>query len=187
MRIVITGGPGTGKSTIAKKLSEIMGIELVDIREIVVENRLYTNAEGEKEVDIKKLRSFLLPLLRKKKDYIVEGHLACEMRIPCDFVFVLRSNAAVLRKRMKKRKYLPKKIEENVLAELLDYCTQRVVLVYRKKPLELDTSGRKAADSAEMLAEAARKRKKKLDSVDYSGELKKYLGLIVYEGRKKPD
>jgi adenylate kinase len=174
MRIIITGSPGTGKSIIARLLSRKMGLELVDIKKIVEQKKLC--AGSSREVDIKKLAK-ALHFLKRKKDYIVEGHLACELRLPADFIFVLRTNPDVLGKRMAKRKYSKKKIQENLMAEMLDYCTQRVESVYRKKPLELDTTSRTAAKSAAEIEKAIKQKKKKLDSVNYSKELKAHLRL----------
>ena len=174
MRIVITGSPGTGKTMIARLLSEKMGLELVSIKEIVEQNNLSSGRRH--EVDIKKLAS-AMRLLQHKKDYVVEGHLACELRLPADFIFVLRAHPDILRERMAKRKYSKKKIQENLMAEMLDYCIQRVEHVYRKKPLELDTTSRTSTESASEIEKAIKQKKKKLDSVDYSEELKEYLKI----------
>ena len=174
MRIIITGAPATGKSLIARKLAEKLKLELIDIKEIVKQKHLSKGAEH--EVDIKKLKA-ALGSLKRKDDYIIEGHLACEMRLPADFIFVLRTHPDVLRKRMKKRKYPKKKLEENLMAEMLDYCTQRTEKEYRKKPLELDTSAVTAEQAARKMAAAIKQKKKKLDSVNYSKELKAYLRL----------
>ena len=174
MRIVITGSPGTGKSIIARLLSRKMRLELVDIKKIVEQKKLC--AGSSREVDIGKLAK-ALDFLKKKKDYVVEGHLACELRLPADFIFVLRTHPDVLRRRMARRKYGNRKIQENLMAEMLDYCTQRVEKIYRKKPLELDTSSRTAAKSAAEMEKAIKQKKKKLDSVNYSKELKAHLRL----------
>jgi adenylate kinase len=171
LRIVITGTPGTGKSVIAKKLSALLGLELVDLKKIVRSRRL---ADRKHEVDIKKLAS-ALRFLQRKKGYVVEGHLACELRLPADFVFVLRTSPRVLLRRLSKRGYGAGKLNDNLAAELLDYCTQRVEQEYRKKPLELDTSRRTPASSMLLMAGAIRKNKKKLDTINYSHQLLDYV------------
>ena len=173
MRIVITGSPGTGKSEVARKLAVRLGLEFVDIKKIVRDKKLLAKNY---EVDIKKLAR-ALSFLKNKRDYVVEGHLACEMKLPADFIFVLRTHPAKLKQRLAKRKYGKQKLEENLMAEMLDYCTQRVEQAYRKKPLELDTSQRSASESVRAIQKAIKQKKKKLDSVDYSGELVRYLKL----------
>ena len=172
MRIIITGSPGTGKSIVAKLLAKKLGLELVDIKAIVRKKKLAKNHE----VDLSKLTS-ALGFLKKRDDYIAEGHLACEIRLPSDYLFVLRTNPKTLKKRLAKRKYPKKKLEGNLMAEMLDYCTQRAEKVYRKTALELDTSSLTAAKAASMLEAAIKQKKKKLDSVNYSKELKAYLNL----------
>lgn len=172
MRIVITGSPGTGKTIVAKLLAKEMGLELIDIKKIVREKKLSKTHE----VDIKKLASSL-SFLKRKKDYIVEGHLACELNLPSDYVFVLRTHPNILKKRLKKRRYGKKKLEENLMAEMLDYCTQRTEQSYNKKPLEIDTSRITVEKTASKIQKAIKQKKKKIDSVNYSKELKNYLRL----------
>ncbi len=188
MRIVITGTPGTGKSLIARELSRCMGLELIDIKKIVKEKKLL---ETHHEVDIKKLSRALAPLFSKgQSGFIIEGHLACEMKIPADYIIILRSSPKALQTRFAKRGYGKKKISENIEAELLDYCAQRIDTIYgdgknRKrtknapKILELDTSKRSVRNSTAIISESIRLKKKKLDIVDYP--LTGYLGL----GRKQ--
>ena len=167
MRVIITGTPGSGKSAIAKKLSHALKAELVDIALIAREKGLVSKNH---EVDILKL-SKALSFLKGKKHFVAEGHLACEMKLPADFVFVLRCDPEVLSRRLKRRNYPKKKLEENIMAEILDYCTQRVLAVYRKKPLELDTSSRTPEECARILSAAVKNKKKTLDKVDYSDYL----------------
>jgi adenylate kinase len=171
MRIIITGSPGTGKSSIATVLSQSLGLELIDIKRIARERKL---VEKNHEVDLKKLAAALRPLARKK-DFIVEGHLACEIRLPADFIFVLRASPATLRRRLAKRHYGKKKLEENLMAEMLDYCFQRAEGVYGRTPLELDTSRRSVSGCAREIIKAIKQKKKRLDTVDHSAELIKHL------------
>lgn len=168
MRIVITGTPGTGKSVIARKLSALLGLELVDLKKIVRARKLAAGREH--EVDIGKLAA-ALGFLRRRNGYVVEGHLACELKLPADFVFVLRTNPRVLGRRLSKRGYGARKLDDNLTAEMLDYCTQRVEQEYRKKPLELDTSARSPSASARLIALAIKRKRKKLDDINYSQEI----------------
>ena len=177
MRIVITGTPGTGKTRIARLLAKRTGWPLVEIKEFVNANKLFKKEKGTKAVDVAALGKRLRPALARSRDYIVEGHLACEVRIPADFVFVLRTHPEKLRARLAKRRYAKKKLDENLEAEMLDYCVQRVLKEYRAEPLELDTTRRSVPQCAAEILRAIKHKKKKLDSVDYSGELKKHLRL----------
>jgi adenylate kinase len=171
MRIIITGTPGTGKSTIAAMLAEEMGLELVGIANVV---RKTMRLGPTHEVDLKRLGK-VLAFLSKKKDYVVEGHLACELRLPADFIFVLRTEPKMLKKRMRARGYGKNKIEENLMAEMLDYCTQRVAAEYKIQPLELDTTRRRPEASVKEMLQAIKQKKKKIDDVDYSDSLIAFL------------
>ncbi|MEW6035692.1 MAG: AAA family ATPase [Candidatus Micrarchaeota archaeon] len=172
-RIVITGSPGTGKSVISREVARLLSLEIIDLKRIARGRGLVGKGH---EVDIRRL-SRALSFLSGKRDYVVEGHLACELRIPADYVFVLRAHPSVLRRRLSRRGYGHKKLEENLIAEMLDYCTQRARAVYRRKPLELDTSRRTASSCAREIAEAIKQKKKKLDMVDYTKDLRRHLGL----------
>lgn len=178
MRIVITGSPGTGKTAIAKLLAEKMKLELITIKSVVEENDLLEGIE----VDIPALREKLQFL---DDNYVIEGHLACELSVPADFVFVLRTDPEILRKRFEERNYPLKKTNENLMAEMLDYCTQRAEKNY-ETVLELDTSGRTIGECALEIIKAVKNKKKKLDSVDYSDYLSRTLG-VDYERRKETD
>ncbi|MCI0503749.1 dephospho-CoA kinase [Candidatus Micrarchaeota archaeon] len=171
MRIIITGSPGTGKSAIARALSERTGLPLIDIKRVARERGLVGKSH---EVDLKKLAAALRPPT-KKKDFIAEGHLACEIRLPADFVFVLRTAPRVLRRRLARRGYNKKKLEENLVSEMLDYCVQRAEIVYRRMPLELDTSQKSVSACVGAILRAMKQKKKKLDTVDYSSDLKRHL------------
>jgi adenylate kinase len=65
---------------------------------------------------------------------------------------VLRCRPDELRKRLGRRKYRKKKIQENAEAEALDVCLIETVEAYRPSQiLELDTTGRDAASSADRI------------------------------------
>ena len=172
-RIIITGSPGTGKSVIAESLALALGHRLIDIKKVVRAKKILGK---NREVDVKKL-SKALGFLKGRRDFIVEGHLACEARIPSDFIFVLRTEPKILEKRLAKRGYGRKKMDENLLAEMLDYCTQRARAVYRKGVLELDTSRRSVPSCVRIMMDAIKRKKKKLDEVNHSKTLMEYLRL----------
>jgi len=149
MRILITGTPGTGKSSVAREISKRKGWPLLSLKEVAERHRCIIRKEGkEKIVDTAKLRKATLRELKGKEDAVVEGHLGCEFSLPVDFVFVLRTHPSELRKRMRRRRYPRKKIEENLMAEMLDYCTQVSKRHYRVPVLEADTTGRDARQTA---------------------------------------
>ncbi|MDO8554456.1 MAG: AAA family ATPase [Candidatus Micrarchaeota archaeon] len=183
MIIEITGTPGTGKSSVAKLTKEKLSAQLIDIKKIVNRKKIFKKSKGEKEVDIKKLQKKIREEITKSSDLkplsptiVIEGHLACELKIPADYIFVLRCIPNILEKRLKKRKYSQKKINENLLAEMLDYCTQRAETNKKTftKIIEIETADRSINQVVTIILDVIAKRKKKVDKVNYSKYLTEY-------------
>ena len=68
--IAITGTPGTGKTTIARRMSKEKGCKYVDITKLVKENKLYDGYDRKKkadDVDVKKLNKFLIKMILSEK------------------------------------------------------------------------------------------------------------------------
>ena len=121
MKILITGAPGTGKTSISKILSQLMKIQYFDIKKII-------NSHPEVVERIECKEKIINPLLKKilakelPKDYIIDTHLI-EYAPKTDVTVILRCNPIILRKRLEKRKYSKKKIRENLEVEVIDYFT----------------------------------------------------------------
>ncbi len=119
----ICGTPGTGKKTIAPRVAELLGLPgAVSINSLA--------PEGASDVDPKQLRR---ALLRSKPPRIVlVGHLLPDVlrRPEAAFVAVLRCDPAVLRNRLSERGYPPKKVTENVEAELIGVLLYECVKTY---------------------------------------------------------
>lgn len=177
MRLIITGNPGTGKTQVAEWLAKELRYPLLSLTSFILLKKLYTRRGKQREVALGRLRRALLPVIRKNPHLIVEGHLACEIRLPVDWVVVLRCHPKILRKRLKKRRYPKKKLEENLLAEMLDYTTQRARQNYTVPILEIDTAHRSVGRAGRKILQAIRLKKQKLESISYKQELLKTLGL----------
>lgn len=186
MLIVITGTPGTGKSTAVKILGARTGFDVLRLREFVKEKHLSSGFDEKAKtgiVDLEKLQKELRKEIAKLEigngKLIVEGHLACEFPIPAEFVFVLRCNPKELEKRLKKRKYSKEKIDENLLAEMLDYCTQMSEANYKKSRIfEIETAGKTAAQTAEKMRKIISGKNPGQKKIAYAKELKEFLRLI---------
>jgi len=118
MRIAVTGTPCTGKSTISKKIAEILNYRYIDIGNFAEKNNLIIKKDPERKTDVvdeKKLKK----LLKNLDNIVLDGHYS-ELLDP-DIVFVLRCPPEILKERLKK-KFSKKKVRENLLAEILDSC-----------------------------------------------------------------
>jgi adenylate kinase len=139
LRLGITGSPGTGKKSVANELSRLTGLEVLSLNEISIRNKLGKWTNGEFVVDLQRLRRQRLSTRGK----IIVGHLLPYV-VPSsqlDFVVILRCSPTVLRKRYIERGYPKPKIEQNILAELLDLVSFAALRRYgRLKVSEFDTT-----------------------------------------------
>jgi len=172
--ILITGVPGTGKTTVAKLLSQKTSAALIDINKLVVVLRLYSGTDeedGAKLVKMKELEEELSAAIKSEaRSLIAEGHLGCEMKLPVSRVIVLRCEPKVLRARMSSRNYPPAKASANALSEALDYCTVWSEKNYGKRKVwEIDTTKRtpqKVADEIAAILSGKQKKKEKVSFPD---------------------
>jgi adenylate kinase len=176
MQIVLTGTPCTGKSAIAKELREKLDYKLVYLSGIVEKKKLWKKKDrfGTKIVQLEKLEKEFNKTTSKEKNLIIEGHLACELKIKnVDFVIVCRTNPKTLEKRLRERSYPKEKIGDNLMCELLDYCTILSLQNYRRV-YEIETSKKLEENIKEILGIIGGRREDlKAGWVSWSKQLRK--------------
>lgn len=185
MIILITGTPGTGKSTVSKILHDKLHLEnfqstLVPVNDLIYEKHLYHGVDEEKGykiVDIEDMCLEIDHLLEDSKDpmdprvWIIEGHLSHYVQ-DADFVIVLRANPQVLRKRLKTRNWKDSKIEENAEAEALAVCTCEAYQIHGERVNEVDTTDISPEETAELIIEVIKDKKHfPAGSVDFLQDL----------------
>ena len=162
MKIGVTGTPGTGKSTVSKRLEG----KIVDLKDYLDENDLgEINEDGEIEVEIEELRENS-PEEPEDQDLVLEGHLAHFLDL--DYCIVLRCRPDVLRERLSERYYSEEKIEENLESEKLDIVFSQAVQ-NQQKVFEVDTTYKTVEEAVEEIKAAISEGKEIYGEVDWLG------------------
>ncbi len=124
MIVVISGTPGVGKSTLARKFVK-KGFKRVDISQHYKEiSTKYNRSKQCYDIDVKKFTKLVQSYDAKK--LVIDSHIG--QLLPSkmvDVCIVLTcSNLRKLKNRLKRRKYSKKKIEENIQAEIFQTCLE---------------------------------------------------------------
>lgn len=126
MIIVVTGTPGTGKTTFSKKLAKETGAEYLDVSELIKDKNLSEGYDEERQceiIDTDRLVETILKVCSDGRSYIVDSHLShylppAEIKI----CIVTKCGLKELRSRLEARGYKESKIKENMEAEIFDVC-----------------------------------------------------------------
>ena len=122
--IIVTGTPGTGKSTICRRVAiECPPMKFIEVGELAKKERCFDGFDEERKchiLDEDKLLDLMeeLPAIKSRRA-IIDYH-GSEM-FPerwADAVFVTRTDTSVLYDRLQKRGYDESKIKENVEVEI---------------------------------------------------------------------
>ena len=128
MFIIITGTPGTGKSTLAKYLGEKTEAEVIGANEIAkrYDYVMGRDGYGTSIIDMKRLEKKINQIAkehsRKKIPLIIEGHLLSGIKVDNAVVIVMREHLPTLIKRLEKRGYPFGKIRDNIISEAINLC-----------------------------------------------------------------
>lgn len=166
MNILITGIPGTGKTTIAKSLAEKFGLVYFSEKDLLkkgdykIETEYGTNV---KVVDLKRFSNSVNSALCKvsnKKGIVLDGlvlpYIIANLKIKPNFIFILKLNSKMIVARLKKRKYPEIKILDNLFVQ--DNSIFEIELEKQLKKIK--------------------GKKPKISVLELSGNKKKDLGLV---------
>jgi adenylate kinase len=131
--ICVTGTPGTGKTTVAKKIAREKGYVYLDVKELIKKNNLAERKDKKRGcviVDEKKLVRLLSKIIKESQDkgIVIDSHLSHYLSSKLvDLCVVTKCDITVLNKRLLKRKYPAKKRRENLDAEIFSICLLEAV------------------------------------------------------------
>jgi len=124
MRIAVSGTPGTGKTRLAKSFVK-KGFVYVDLKKIKGISSGYDKKRKCRIIDIKKMVKKIIEMVEDnpKTSFVFDSHLS--HYIPkkyIDLCIITKCSLKPLQKRLAKRGYSKKKIEENLQSEIFDIC-----------------------------------------------------------------
>lgn len=137
----ITGSPGTGKKTISPLVAKELRLDCLSLNEFASSQGLLKRGEAEGTVDTGEMRSKLAPRLAGPG--VAYGHLLPYVvgSDSVEKVAVLRCEPKVLKRRLLARGYPPRKVAENVEAELIGVVSADAYEAFGgRKTFEVDTT-----------------------------------------------
>ena len=148
--LILTGTPGTGKSTLAKKLAGKLGFDRLDLHHYYRQLSVGYNRQKQcYDIDVKKLEKLVREKLSSsKKGLILDSHLAhlLPKKLVTLCLVLTCSDLKQLQRRLKKRNYPPAKIRENLEAEIFRVCLEeareqghRLIVLDTAKPFSFPT------------------------------------------------
>ena len=172
MKVLVTGTPGTGKTTNARKIAYALKLPYANVTTIINTNPQVVE-KIEKNVRI--IKPSLKKVLEKKlpKSFVIDTHLI-EYIPDVDVIVILRCEPGELKKRLTKRNYSKNKIRENLEVEILDYFTQKTG--NKKKVIEVDTSKRSSDENVKIVVDRIKNKKWNKGSISWFK--KDYMKLL---------
>lgn len=125
--IIVTGTPGTGKTTIAKNVAKAFSYKYIDVKKMIERDCLSEGYDKKRKtniIDANKLSKALVKSIEDSdKKLVIDSHMS--HYIPSkhtSLCIVTKCNLKDLNNRLKKRGYHKDKIRDNLDSEIFDVC-----------------------------------------------------------------
>lgn len=127
---IVTGTPGTGKTTVAKRLAKKHHGHYIDVNAVIRKQHLKEGYDRKRKtavVDTDKLNKILIGIIKeakkKKQTLVIDSHLSHYLPAKwVDLCIVTKTSLKKLKKRLQRRGYSKAKIQENLECEIFDVC-----------------------------------------------------------------
>ncbi len=165
--ILISGTPGTGKTSIAKYVAEKLNLEYIHIGD--EEEYVCGNESGVKIIDVDKMIKWIDKKREgSNKQLIIDSHLSHYYPASkTELCIITRCDPYELKKRLQKRGYNEEKIKTNLEAEAIDLILQEAI-EEGHKIYEINTTNRSAEDCGEEAIKAIKEKKEKYGKIDFT-------------------
>jgi adenylate kinase len=145
--LIITGTPGTGKSTVSRFLSDRLNAKHIELSKYARAQGYILEEDNERDTSIVDMEALSMAIRKEIADkaLIIDGHYGQELLDPdeVDRVFILRKQPWELKPILEKRGYSSEKVWENLEAEIMGVITHQSIEIYTEEKLvEIDTSGK---------------------------------------------
>lgn len=184
----MTGAPGTGKTTISHLLAKSLQAKYINPGNILGRRGLHEAYDKKRRTQIvspERLRKLVSSLAAEdNRGLVIDSHIAFEISRPLrlERVIVLRCHPRVLETRLGRKHWSKRKINENLLAEILDICLWDAVHNYGwSKIAEIDTANTSPSHVVDLaIRDLKTKRIPKQRRVDWLSTLKREGTLAHY-------
>jgi len=163
--ILVSGTPGTGKTSIAKKIARHYKYKYVHIGD---NDEYIIKEEGIKIIDLDKMNNWLN---KKEENLVVDSHLS-HYHPKAKACIITRCDPSELKNRLKKRGYSEVKIKTNLEAEAMDLILQEALAIGHKV-YEVNTTNRTADSCTKEVIKAIDTKTVNYGKNDFSHHLKK--------------
>jgi len=112
MKVLITGYPAAGKTTLAKKLAGHFGMTYVDFVTFATTHGCVEDYDEERQCHIINEDCISAALDKINKDLIIDSHIA--HLLPGTILILVTADRKIIKERMQARGYPEDKIQENI-------------------------------------------------------------------------